>query len=164
MAGRGVHFALTADQVDALLAASDDEERRAVVEEIEEEGWEEADAQETDKAWDAIHRCLADGTLEPGAGSYPLNKAILGGQPLYEGDDYIMALVMPHEVKEVAAALAGLDQDWLRTRYQALAATDYAEFVSDDDFEYTWDWFAPLKAFYQKAASTGRAVLFTADQ
>jgi hypothetical protein len=163
MACRGVHFALTDDQVKGLLAAADDEERREIVGEMEEEGWEEADAQETDKAWDAIHRCLADGTLEPGAGSYPFNKAILGGQHLYGGDDYIIALVMPNEVKDVASALARLDRNWLRTRYLALAATDYAAFVSDDDFDYTWDWFAQLKEFYQKAASTDRAVLFTVD-
>jgi hypothetical protein len=48
MACRGVHFALTDDQVRNLLAATDDEERREIIVEIEEEGWEEADAQETD--------------------------------------------------------------------------------------------------------------------
>jgi hypothetical protein len=164
MACRGVHFALTEDQVRSLLDAVDDEERMEVIEAIEEEGWEEADGQETDKAWDAIHRCLADGTLEPDGGAYPLNRAVLGGKQLHEGEDYVIALVMPDEVREVASALAELDRNWLRERYETLASIDYDRSVSEDDFEYTWQWFEPLKGFYQRAASAGRAVVFTVDQ
>jgi hypothetical protein len=164
MACLGVHFALTEGQVRQLLEAASDEERSLIIHEIEEEGLEKPDAQETGIAWDAIHRCLSDGTLEPGGGSYPLNKAVLGGQDLYEGDEYIITLVMPDEVKDVAAALAPLDRNWLRARYSALASTDYEGFLSDDDFMGTWDWFEPLKEFYQRAAASGRAVIFTVSQ
>jgi hypothetical protein len=59
---------------------------------------------EIDKAWDAIHRALTDGTLEPGA--FPLGRAILGGRQLHRGDDYIVALVTKLEVPAVAGALA----------------------------------------------------------
>ena len=82
----GVHFALTEKQLQLLTEASGDEELRAVIEGIEEEEWDESYTQETDKAWDAIHRCLSDGSLNPGAGSYPLNRTILGGSHLYQGE------------------------------------------------------------------------------
>jgi uncharacterized protein DUF1877 len=164
MACRGVYFALTDEQTKRLLAAPSDEGRLEIIEEIEEDGWEEAYGQETDKAWDAIHRCLSEGSLAVTAGSYPLNRCVLGGRHLYEGENYIIALVQPHEVKDVASALAAIDQDWMRARYSALASTDYAMFVSEDDFDYTWGWFQELRAFYQKAANAGRTVIFTVDQ
>ena len=49
---------------------------------------------ELDKSWDAIHRCLTDGTLKPG--QPPLSLAILGGQRLDDGRDFIMSLALGH--------------------------------------------------------------------
>jgi Domain of unknown function (DUF1877) len=62
MANRGVHFALTDDQAQAVLAAKNDDELMSVIEMIEEE-WNDKYLAECDKAWDAIHRCLTDGNL-----------------------------------------------------------------------------------------------------
>ena len=134
MPGRGVHFALSQDQESSLLSAKGDEEVMAIVEEIE-EAWDERSLQETDKAWDAIHRCLSDGTLDFHGGSYPLNKCILGGRQLYEGDDYLVAFITRDEVRDIAAALAPIDENWLRAKYFEIKPSDYVQPISEEDFE-----------------------------
>jgi hypothetical protein len=59
---RGVLFAIDQEELQALRQATSDSEVQAVVAAIEER-WDERFLAETDKAWDAIHRCLTDGTL-----------------------------------------------------------------------------------------------------
>ncbi|HEV3260399.1 MAG TPA: YfbM family protein [Gemmataceae bacterium] len=167
MACRGVHFALTAEQASRLMdtPGMDNDGLLAFVEEIEEgpngEGWDDEWVQETDKSWDAIHRCLTDGQLE--RGRTPFHKCILGSDNLYEGDDHIMNFLSPEEVKEVAAAIKDIDRHELRRRYDAIDTESYGE-LSDSDFEYTWSWFPHLRDFFQKAAASNRAMLFTVDQ
>ena len=167
MACRGVHFALTEAQASRLMDTPgiDDDGLLALVEEIEEgpngAGWDAEWTLETDKSWDAIHRCLTDGKLE--WGWTPFHKCILGSDNLYGGDDYIMNFLDPDEVKEVAAAIKGIDRDELRRRYDAIDTESYGE-LSDSDFEYTWDSFPHLRDFFQKAAAADRAMLFTVDQ
>src|SRR5438105_1826129 len=84
MSARGVHFAVTSAQAKRLLAAKSDRKLMELVEEIE-EAWEEPFVVETDKAWDAIHRCLTDGSLLYVSGEYPLNRCICGGCQLFRG-------------------------------------------------------------------------------
>ena len=62
----------------------------AAVEGIEDR-WDRDWLVETDKAWDAIHRCLTGGTLE--YGPTPLHKCILGEASRHEGDGYIVNLL-----------------------------------------------------------------------
>jgi len=163
MACRGVHFALTAEQASRLMDNPDfdDNELMTFVEEIE-GAWDKDWLQETDKAWDAIHRCLTDGELE--YGESPYHQCILGSENLYEGDDYIVNYLDPEEVKEVAAAIKAVDRKWLRRKYDAIDAETYQGVLGEDDFEYTWSWFQPLRDFFQKAAKHERAVLFSVDQ
>lgn len=164
MACRGVHFALTADEEQRLLAAVGDDD--AVVELIQEEIEERWDAdwlQETDKAWDAIHRCLTDGSLSFDA-TNARHKCILGGRQLYSGADYIISYLAADEVREVADAIGPFGEAELRERYFKIDEDDYGVPVSDQDFEYTWGWFEPLKAFFAKAADAGRSVVFSVDQ
>jgi hypothetical protein len=159
----GVHFALADESLSGLLSKRSDEDVLAFVKENLEAHWDKEWLQETDKAWDAIHRCLTDGTLECHK-SEPLAKCILGGRQLYRGNDYIVSFLDEMEVWEVAASIKSIDKDWMRTKYDGLKETDYGPFISKDDFEYTWEWFERLKGFYQKAAKHKRAMLFTADQ
>ncbi len=56
----GVHFSFPAGAGGQLWDG--DEASRAFVEELEDR-WDTYYLQQTDKAWDPIHRCLADGTL-----------------------------------------------------------------------------------------------------
>jgi hypothetical protein len=156
----GVHFSIDAAQAERLLGAADDDELLELVEEIEEE-W--ADAFETDKAWDALHRCLSDGTLT-GEGKVPLDRVFFGGRTLNESDDYFVVLVTPAEVREIADALAKVDAAWLRGRYFELPFPDYQGEKSDEDWEYTLANFDGLPEFFARAAAAGRHALFTVSQ
>jgi hypothetical protein len=163
MGARGVHFAITSSELARLQAASDDDEVMEVIEAIEER-WDEANLAESDKAWDAIHRCLTDGSLLYEGGSYPLNHFICGGRQLHQGEDYTVALVMPEQVKDVAAAAAPLSEAWLRERYFSLLKPgDYDGEIGEDDFGYTWESFQDIRNLFAKAAKNGRAIIFTTD-
>jgi hypothetical protein len=146
------------------LAATSDDEVLAIVQEEIEERWDEAWLVQLDKAWDAIHRCLSDGALILNGASRPRSLAVLGGRQLHAGDDYVIALVNPDEVKEVAAAIAVIKEAWLRERYDAIDAHGYGRPKSPEDFDYTWDYFQSLAPFFRRAGEAGRYVIFTVDQ
>ena len=160
MAARGVHFALTAEEASRLMDTpdSDDEKIQAFVGEIEER-WDKEWTQETDKAWDAIHRCLTDGKLE--WGDTPFHMCILPHDNICDDEDYIVCFASAEDVKEVWVAIGGIDRDEMRRRYDTLDPDEYDGELSEDDFEYTWNWFEPLRAFFRKAAEHDRAVIFT---
>jgi len=162
----GVHFSLSVDEVNQILAIDDEAERVDFFRDVIEEEHFAHDPErlaESDKAWDAIHRTLADGTLDPEGGDYPLNHVILGGESLGSAN-FIMALKTPDQVRDVAAALPGVDESEFRRRYFAIDPGSYGMSVSEEDFGYTWDWFEGVREFWRHAADEGRYVLFTADQ
>jgi hypothetical protein len=161
MACRGVHFALTPEEAGHLWSALEDEGLMAAIEEIEDR-WDRDWLLETDKAWDAIHRCLTDGTLA--YGPTPLHKCILGEGNLHEGDNYMVNLLEPDEVKEVAAAIRVIDEPSLRRSYLAIDPDDYDSALSEEDFGYTWGNFQDLREFFEKSSSNDRAVVFTVSQ
>lgn len=163
MACRGVLFAIDDVTAAALLAAESDEDVMEIVERIE-EAWDEAFLAETDKAWDAIHRALSDGSLDPSAGEFPLNRAILGGRHLCSEEDYIVSFIPKHEVPDIARALAAIDDDAMRARYDTIVPRDYAPEYGDDDRDYTVENFRDVADLYDRAAKAGRAVIFTVDQ
>jgi hypothetical protein len=164
MACRGVHFALSNEQLTKLLDARGDEALLDVLEVEIEEQWDEEWSYETDKAWDAIHRCLTNGEIGFDNGEYPLDHCILGGRQLHSGEDYIVSLKAPQQVSDIGAALQPISRGELRRRYFSMSAPDYSSGISEEDFEYTWDWFNGLGEFFAKAASAGRHVIFTVDQ
>jgi Domain of unknown function (DUF1877) len=93
MSCRGVHFALTPEDVLALISLESDAERLLHVQEVIEEHYFSGDPKylgESDKAWDAMHRALSDGMLTWDGGEYPLNHAVLAGELLYHEADYVM--------------------------------------------------------------------------
>jgi hypothetical protein len=159
----GVHFAIDAETAGRLLAAADDHQVAALIEEIEEEAID-VDHCDTDKAWDAIHRSLTDGYLGYSNGTYPLNAVILGGTQLYEGDDYIVSLLTPAQVRDVANAAAGVDQVTLKEGYDRIDIQDYGPEFGDEDFAYTWSNYEDLATFFQRAAEAGDHVIFTVSQ
>jgi Domain of unknown function (DUF1877) len=162
MACRGVLFAITEEEAQRLTAArGNDASVLSIVQDEIEQAWDEAHLCQTDKAWDAIHRCLGDGTLANGEG--PLSLCILGGKQLHVGDNYIISLLTPEEVTQVAAALFPLDKKWFRDRYFKIDPADYTE-LSEEDFEYTWEYFETIRKFYQKAEAEDLWSIFTVDQ
>lgn len=162
MATRGVHFAITDEQAALLLEADDDEAIMGVIEGIE-ETWDRDNLAESDKAWDAMHRCLT-GELEYGAGEYPLSLCVLGPRQLHEGEDYIVCLALPAEVRDVAKALEPISAEWFKEQYRTRVPKDYAPEYGVEDQEYTWSGFEQVRDLFQKAAQRGRAVVFTASQ
>jgi hypothetical protein len=162
MAYRGVLFAITEDHAEKLRAArGDDGAVLSIVQDEIEEAWDEAHLCQTDKAWDAIHRCLTDGTLRDGKG--PLGWCILGGEQLHQDEIYVVSLLTPEQVGQVAEALRPLTKEWMRERYFKIDQADYA-MRSDEDFEYTWDWLQGVREYYAKTAAEGRWSMFTVDQ
>jgi hypothetical protein len=160
MSRLGVHFAIPAEQAERLLAAEDDDELLAIVEEIEEQ-WEVTFA--SDKGWDALHRCLSNGTLNVEEGEPPLNRVFLGGRVLNREEAYFVVLLEPAEVVDVAAALAKVSHEWLRSRYFETPFPDYQGDKSEDDWDYARSSFVGLPEFFRSAAGKGRYVVFTVD-
>lgn len=163
MAGRAVLFGLDAKEAQRLLTAACDAEVIEIVDEIEER-WEVPRLAELDKAWDALHRCLTDGTLTFGGGDYPLSHAILGGRLLHKGDDYIVSFVDSEQVRDIAYALEPLDERWLRSRFASLVFSDYEGSGSEEDIAYTLTYLPELQDFYRDAAHAGRPAIFTVDR
>ena len=163
MGSLGVHFALEDDVARRLLAAGDSDAVLAVIDEVE-EAWDEAWLVQSDKAWDAMHRSLSNGTLYYDEGEYPLNRTVLGGKHLYDGDDYVVSYVEPKEVKDVAAALAPITQADFRKRYDAIDPDEYEGPHGEEDFGATWEAFVAVRELFKRAADAGRSVVFTVDQ
>jgi hypothetical protein len=164
---RGVHFALSGKDAAWLRVLWSNNARLVfITDHIEERYFEggKAYVAESDKAWDAMHRALADGKLTRDGGTYPLNHTILGGKRLYTGDDYIMILKTPPQVRDIAAALEELTEQDFRRRYDAIDQEDYDGEKGDQDFAYTWEWFQGVRDLFRKAAAERRHVLFTAGQ
>lgn len=159
----GVHFAIDAETADRLRTAADDDQVAALIEEIEEEAIG-VDHCDTDKAWDAIHRSLTDGYLGYSNGAFPLNAVILGGAQLYEGDDYIVSLLTSEQVRDVAHAVADVDQAALKEGYDRIDIQDYGPEFGDEDFAYTWSNYRDLVMFFRRAAAAGQHVIFTVSQ
>ena len=105
-----------------------------------------------------------DGKLDGETGPYPLSYVVLGGQQLYDGDDYILSLKDPKMVHDIAQALAGITKERLRAGYDAMDARTYGFEQSDEDFEYTWGWFEDVRTLYYTADRLGRHILFSVDQ
>jgi hypothetical protein len=167
MGCRGVHFALDAGAVRKLKSFRSDAARLDyLLDELEEVYFEEHPDRvaETDKAWDAIHRALTDGELGWENGTYPLNHVILGGEMLYEAEDYIMSLKAPDQVQEIAGALKAVTQPEFREAYFRICPDSYGLPVTEEDYEYTWYWFEQLRDFWARTADAHQYVLFTATQ
>lgn len=160
---RGVLFALNAEDDEKIAEAESDEDVMAVVERLEGE-WDRTWAEDLGPTWDPLHRCLSDGTLAEDGGDYPLSFAVFGGEPVYDGDDYLVRYVDTEEVVDVADALDSVDEQWLRERYGSLDSVDHQGFLSGSDLVATVAALANLKSFYQRAAEAGRAVIFTAGR
>lgn len=165
MSSRGAHFALTPDQERRLLTAiGDDDALLEVIQEEIESKWDTEWLCETDKAWDAIHRCLTDGRLLLDNGQPPLSLCILGGRQLYGRDDYFVSYVPHPQAAAVADAMEAFSRDRFDAAWSRLGSTDYSGSRDDDDREYTWAYLEELKLFWRKAANAGRSVIFTVDQ
>lgn len=67
-------------------------------------------------------------------------------------------------MQSISKSLKNIDKNALRKGYEQIKQIDYDSEMSDEDFEYTWAWFKDLPSLYEKAAQSGRAILFSVDQ
>jgi hypothetical protein len=72
--------------------------------------------------------------------------------------------VTPREVKDAARALAAIDEPTFRDLYDRVVPRDYAPEYGPEDRDYTWAYLEEVRAFYERAAEAGRAVVFVVDQ
>ena len=170
MACRGVYFALTKEEEEKILNYSDDNSVIEFIQEEIEEKWDEEWLQETDKAWDAMHRCLTDGTLTC-KGKNLLEKFVLGGKQMHMDSSYIVSYITNDEVKALSSAIAKITKNDMKKKYFSLKKkwlfidlTDYDGPINEDDFNYTWDYFNMTREFFMKVANTDRSIIFTVDQ
>jgi hypothetical protein len=65
-------------------------------------------------------------------------------------------------VEAIARALRAWDAARFRAAYQRIDRSDYGE-LDEEDLTYTLAWFERLAPFYEQAARSERAVLFSVD-
>lgn len=163
----GVLFSLDKDTVTKLKSLSTDDKRLEFVQEEIESVYFDSFPQhfaELAQSWDALHRSLTDGKLMYTNGSFPLNHVIMGGEIMYNGDDYILTLKTPEQVKAIATEVVKIDKDNFKNGYYNIDEVDYDIPLTEDDFEFTWGWFDLSKEFWKLASEENRFVLFTVDQ
>ena len=162
--GRGYHIALTREHAKRLFGQIDDESLRQFLDELKNspEMKKSGRILETGTAWNAIHRCLTEGELDPAGGDFPLNHAVLGGKQLHKGDDYAAVLVRPDMTRFIADGLAEVKEEDFRAKFFALPAS-YGQPINEKEFIAVWLAIQNLKVFYEAAAENLEAVVFTAS-
>ncbi|MDX1945105.1 MAG: DUF1877 family protein [Pirellulaceae bacterium] len=164
MVGRGYHMALGREHAKRLFAIKDDGALRKFLDELRgaPDMKKSGRLLELGTAWDGIHRCLTDGTLDPTAGDFPLNHAVLGGKQLHQGADYTAVLIRPDMTRFIADALEELDEDEVRKRFFALDRNTYQQPIGEKEFMEIWLALKNLQVFFAAAAESLEAVIFTA--
>ena len=111
--------------------------------------------------WDALHRCLTEGELDPAGGDFPLNTVILGGKQLHRGDDYTAVLIRPDMTTFIDQALRDIEEDDFRQKFMNLPAS-YTQPRGEKEFMEIWLQLQNLKVFFEAASENMEAVVFTA--
>lgn len=163
MVGRGYHIALGRDQAKRLFGLKEDAAILKFLEELKAAPDMKKSGRllDTGTAWDPIHRCLTEGELDPNAGDFPLNHAVLGGKQLHQGTDYAAVLIRPDMTRFIADALAEVDEDDFRKKFFALKR-DAQPPPSEKEFTAVWLALQNLKVFFEAATENMEAVVFTA--
>lgn len=164
MSGPGYHIALAREHAKTLFGIKDDLALRQFLDELKvrPDMKKSGRVLEMGGLWDPIHRCLTEGELDPAAGEFPLNHAVLGGKQLHQAGDYTAALIRPDMTRFIADALEELDEDEVRKKFQALAGGSYQGPLDEKHFMAMWLKLRDLNEFFQAAAENMEAVVFTA--
>ena len=111
--------------------------------------------------WNAIHRCLSDGTLDPDVGEFPLNNLVLGGKRLFKGSGFYAVLVRPDIVPFVAESARDVKRSELRELYFNWTASVRSG-TERKEFDRVWSLFRQIQQLFDDASADRAAVLFTA--
>lgn len=166
MSNAGIFFALTALELASMQESVSQGTYREWVDAAYTQRSEHAPSRmlNVDAAWDAIHRCLGDGSLNEDPTDYPLRAVILGGKPVGHDEGLIMRLNEPTVVQHLSDQLRGLDERAFRSCYFSIDADSYLMTPNEGDFQYTWTYFQQVQSFYHEAAERGDDILFVAYQ
>jgi hypothetical protein len=162
--GRGYHIALAREHAKTLFGIKDDAALLKFLEEfkVRPDIKKSGRLLDTGVLWDPIHRCLTEGELDPAAGDFPLNHAVLGGKQLYKGKDYTAVLIRPDMTNFIGDAIAELEEDDVRKKFFALGNGSYKQPIDEKHFMEMWLMLQNLKVFFEAAAENMEAVVFTA--
>jgi hypothetical protein len=162
--GRGYHIALAREHAKTLFGLKDDPSLRKFLGELQVRPDMKRSGRVLDTGilWDPIHRCLTEGELDPAAGDFPLNHAVLGGKQLHHATDYTAVLIRPDMTRFIADALAELEEDDVRKKFFALKNGSYKQPTDEKHFMEMWLMLQNLKVFFDAAAENMEAVVFTA--
>ncbi len=164
MVGRGFHIALGREHAKRLFGIKDDQEILAFLEELKASPEMKKSGRLLDSgtAWDGLHRCLTEGELDPAAGDFPLNHAVLGGKRLYQGSDYVAVLIRPDMARFISDALDEVDEADFRQKFFALNRDSYKQPLGEKEFTQHWIVLQDLQVFFEAAADNLEAVVFMA--
>lgn len=160
MAGRGSFQAIAPDDVARLMALEGDERWDFAASEVAARYVEDMD-----KLWAPIHCALSDGTIDGALGEPPLCDAVLGDHMVYESrmGSYIY-LKHPPEVAAIAAELAALNSSQFADKWEQVHPNPDSDALglsfTRAEAEEFWPCVEGMRAFYQRAAAEGSAVLF----
>jgi Domain of unknown function (DUF1877) len=162
--GRGYHIALAREHAKTLFGIKEDTALRKFLNElvVQPEMQRSGRVLDCGILWEAIHRCLTEGELDPAGGDFPLNHAVLGGKQLHRAADYTAVLIRPDMPRFIADALAELEEDDLRKKFFGLSKYSYNEPIDEKHFMEVWRRLQDLKVFFAAAAENMEAVVFTA--
>jgi hypothetical protein len=162
--GKGYHIALGREHAKRVFGIRDDDALLQFLEELKTSSEMKRSGRllDTGMLWDPIHRCLTEGELDPAGGDFPLNHAVLGGKQLHNGSDYVAALIRPDMTRFIADALEELDEDTMRQKFFGLDPASYHQPIDEKRFQELWLTLQNLQTFFNAAAESLEAVIFTA--
>jgi hypothetical protein len=162
--GPGYYIALSRDHAKRVFANKDDATLPPLIAEFKSDKALKANSQilEVKRTWDAIHRCLTEGTLDVEAGDFPRNHVVLGGKKLHNGDDYVAVVVRPDMVTFIAEALHEIKEPDFRKCFFALADKGYDQPINEKEYSFIWHTIQEIRAFFEYCDEERFAVLFTA--
>lgn len=184
MSGRGLHLALTDQELSDLREQASEHQADYIGETFEAAKFDTDDACETDKSWAYIHSALngtdPDGPLIMGAQPKPgfLNGifgraqqkqisderyAIMGDSAVLDSEDYYIGLIAKDRVPAVSTALAAFSTDELGRLVKEVHRKFAASGSAADAADYATGWFPALVKFYASAADARKHVIFTVD-
>lgn len=167
---RGLHIAVTDEELERFLDLPVDEQADHVHEILEQQKFDTADCAETDMSWAYIHAALndtdPDGPLQfpdSAIGASEARFAITGHAAAHATQDFFVGLVEKNRVSSVSRALEAISSEEIGQRvidvHKRYASTGSAS----DAAEYTMGWYPGLVAFFRHAAASGKHVIFTVD-
>ena len=161
----GVSFGLNKDEIELFRSLKTDEDRRyAGLETLQDALYDTDHAYDSEKAWSGIHVCLTNGLFKKRFPDAPLDSEVYGGEKLYFGDNYIMSLCGPEEIKLLARVLPLISRAEMSQAYRQIEP-DYLGIPGDEfDEGYTLAIFEDMIPFWLRAAERGQYLLFTASQ